>query len=118
MSTSRSAAMSALSQIGTGEDQQPVGWIDISGLLATLSCAVGCLGGGTDGHEWLLIQTSAPTQLGRCTRLDSENFKLLRRVYFFAEVFGHEIQQGGAQLDDLLVSKALTFELAVETLCY
>ena len=120
MSTPSSAAMSSLSQIGTGEDQQSVGGIDVSGLLATLSCAVGRLGGVTDGHDWHLIQTSAPTQLGRCTRLKTERFGIRKsgRLDFFAKVLGHEVQQRGAQLDDLLVSEALAFELAVEALCY
>jgi len=120
VSTPRSAAMSSLPQIGTGEDQQPVGGIDVSGLLATLSCAMGCLGGVTDGHDWLLMQTSAPTQLGRCTRLKTETFGISNsgRVDFFAEILGHEIQQRGAQFDDLLVGEALALELAVEALCY
>ena len=51
MSTPRSAAMSSLLQIGTGEDQQAVGGINVSGLSATLSCVVSCLGGDADGHE-------------------------------------------------------------------
>lgn len=51
MSAPRSAAMSALSQIGSGEDQQSVGRVHISRFLTTLSCIVGSLGGGTDGHE-------------------------------------------------------------------
>ena len=106
--------MATLSQVGCCQDQQARVGIDVPGLASSLGSVVCALHLGIDVHRRHIIQQADASRDGSACL--TEGALYLGGVDFLSEVLCHQVKQGRAQLDDLLVGEALALELSIETL--
>ena len=115
MTTACAAAVAALSEIGGCQDELSCLGVNVARPTASFRGVMSTLHLAVDEHRELLKEKSDRVQKTEPLSLRRGRARL-RGVDFLAEVLGDQVQQGGAQLDDLLVGEALALQLAVEAL--
>jgi hypothetical protein len=62
VATARTAAVSALGQVCSGQDEQAACGVDVPGLAASLGSIMCALHLGIDVHRWPIIHQAAPSK--------------------------------------------------------